>query len=109
MADVDVGICTNPQKNLIVRVLNVNGKKTEEAVGTPPHLQFYKDGMSCAGLLIESQTRNSEGLLITKSSVVEEKKSSESIANAKGPKVSHLSKDNAREEHDQSQTDIAGI
>ena len=118
MVDVDVGICLNSQKNLIVRVLKVDRKVTEDAtnfyaVGTPPLLQYYKDGISCAGLLIESQTRNSKGFLITKQSFVSEKKKPESIA--KVPELSNLSKDNAIEEHDQSQqvnqrkTDIAGI
>ena len=114
MVDVDVGICLNSQKNLIVRVLEVDGKVTEDATNFyAPPLQYYKDGISCAGLLIESQTRNSKGFLITKQSFVSEKKKPESIA--KVPELSNLSKDNARGEHDQSQqvnqrkTDIAGI
>ena len=87
---------------MIVSVLNVDGKDTDESCLFihVPSLQYYKNGMSNSGLVIDNQTRNSKGFLIIEGSNIIKKEEPEKCAQP--PKVSNLNKDNSRQEQHQS-------
>ncbi len=87
---------------MIVSVLKVDGKDTDESClfNHVPSLQYYENGLFNCGLVIEDQTRNSKGFLITKGSDIIKKKEPERCA--KPPQISNLNKENSKQEQHQS-------
>ncbi len=93
---------------MIVSVLNVDGKDTDESClfNHVPSLQYYKNGMYNSGLVIENQTRNSKGFLIIEGSNIIKKEEPEKCA--KPPQVSNLNKEQEQHQSDQNKQKKAG-